>query len=216
MNVLVFGATGSAGGSVLQSCLTAADVSSVGVISRRPVALADPKIRSAVHSDFVDFSNVAAAFAGLDAIFYCVGVSVRQVPDEQMYRTITRDFALAAARTMQAQSPAAVFHFISGTGTRPDSRFMWARVKAETERDLIDLVQAVCWRPAFIDGDSSRNAPGLYQAARPLFRLLRPFRSLYVSGDDIGRAMLQATRERWHGRIVENPEIRAIAARAGQ
>jgi hypothetical protein len=93
---------------------------------------------------------------------------------------------------------------------------MWARLKAETERDLIDLVEAVCWRPAFIDGESSQRGPGLYQAAGPLFRLLRPFRSLSVTGDEIGRAMLQATREGLRSRIVENPEIRAMAARTGR
>jgi uncharacterized protein YbjT (DUF2867 family) len=214
MNVLVFGATGSAGGSVLRSCLSTADVKSVGVISRRPLALADPKISRIVHHDFLDFADAAATFSNIDAVFYCLGVSVAQVPDEQMYRTITHDFALAAARMMQVQSPAAAFHFISGRGTRADSRFMWARVKAAAERDLMDLVQAVCWRPAFIDGENSQNAPGLYQAVRPLFRLLRPFRTLYVAGDDLGRAMLQATRERLRATIVENPEIRAIAARA--
>jgi uncharacterized protein YbjT (DUF2867 family) len=216
MTTLVFGATGSAGGSVLRSCLAADDVSSVTVVSRRPLDLSHPKIRSIVHQDFLNFAAVAAAFAGVDACFYCLGVSVTQVPDEQMYRTITHDFALAAARTLHEQSPAAAFHFISGSGTRLDSRFMWARVKAETERDLIDLVQALCLRPAFIDGEHSRNAPKLLQTIRPLFRLLRPFRSLYVTGDAIGRAMLQATREQLRGRIIENAEIRAIAARAGR
>jgi uncharacterized protein YbjT (DUF2867 family) len=212
----MFGATGSAGGSVLRSCLAAADVSAVSVISRRPLDPSHPKIRSVVHHDFLDFAEVAATFAGVDACFYCLGVSVTQVPDEPMYRTITHDFAVAAARMVLAKSPDAAFHFISGAGTRLDSRFMWARVKAEAECDLIDLAQAVCWRPAFIDGASSQYAPRPYQAVRPLFRLLRPFRSLYVAGDDIGRAMLQATRERWRGRIVENPEIRAIAARSGR
>jgi uncharacterized protein YbjT (DUF2867 family) len=166
-----------------------------------------------VHKDFLDFSEVARSFSGVDGCFYCLGVSVRQVPDEQMYRTVTRDFALAAARMMHEQSPGAAFHFISGAGTRLDSRFMWARVKAEAERDLIDLVQAVCWRPAFIDGESSRHARGFYRGLRPFFRVLRPFRSLYVAGDDIGYSMLQATRERLRGRIVENREIRAMAAR---
>jgi uncharacterized protein YbjT (DUF2867 family) len=214
MNVLVFGATGSAGGSVLQSCLAAADVSSVAVISRRPLDLSDRKISRIVHQDFLDFSNVAPAFSGVDACLYCLGVSVRQVPEEQMYRRITHDFALAAARVVLEQSPAAAFHFISGAGTRLDSRFMWARVKGEAERDLIDLVQAVCWRPAFIDGERPpQSVPGLYETIRPLFRLMRPFKSLYVAGDDIGRAMLQATRDGMRGRIIENPEIRAIAAR---
>ena len=73
MTVLVFGATGSAGGSVLRSCLSAADVSGVSVISRRPLDLSHPKIRSVVHKDFLDFTDVAAAFAGVDACFYCLG-----------------------------------------------------------------------------------------------------------------------------------------------
>jgi hypothetical protein len=47
-----------------------------------------------------------------------------------------------------------------------------------------------------------------------LFRLLRPFRSLYVSGEDLGRAMLQATDERMRKRVLENPDIRDIADRA--
>ncbi|HLL46462.1 MAG TPA: hypothetical protein VK399_07125 [Longimicrobiaceae bacterium] len=44
--------------------------------------------------------------------------------------------------------------------------------------------------------------------------MLAPFRSLYVSGGDIGRAMIQATVENQRGRIIENPEIRALASRA--
>jgi hypothetical protein len=43
--------------------------------------------------------------------------------------------------------------------------------------------------------------------------LFRPFRSLYVSGDDIGRAMLQAHADGLVGRIVENREIRDLADR---
>lgn len=213
MVVLLFGSTGSAGGSVLRTCLASDRVSEVRVISRRPVEIAHEKLRVWVHRDFQDFDAIGEAFHGVDACFYCLGVSVTQVPDEATYRTITHDFALAAARALQAKSPDAVFHFISGQGTRADSRFMWARVKAETEAELIDLVDAVCWRPAFIDGENSRNAPRLYQALRPLARLLSPFKSVYVKGDDIGRAMLQATVEQLPGRVVENAEIRAIAGR---
>ena len=91
---------------------------------------------------------------------------------------------------------------------------MWARVKAETERELMDLVEAVCWRPAAIDGTPSDNAPRAYKVLRPLFRLLKPFRSLYISGEDLGRAMLRATAEGMRGRILENAEIREIAERA--
>jgi uncharacterized protein YbjT (DUF2867 family) len=210
MNILIFGATGSAGGSVLRVCLDAPDVDEVRVITRRPLQLEHDKLRVFVHKDFLDYGAVTAAFAGVDACLFCLGISVTQVSGEDEYRRITHDFALAAANALKAGSPAAVFHYLSGQGASLDSRMMWARVKAEAERDLIALVNASCWRPGFIDGETSQSAPRIYQAARPLFRLLRVFRSLYVTGEDIGRAMLVAAREGWRGRIVENTEIRAL------
>jgi uncharacterized protein YbjT (DUF2867 family) len=215
MRVIVFGGTGAAGGSVLNVCLAAPAVEEVRAVTRRALSRSDPKLRAVVHADFLDYAAVAEAFAGLDACLFCLGVSVSQVSEESAYRRITHDFAVAAAHSMKERSPKAAFHFISGQSTRLDSRFMWARVKAETERDLISEVGAVCWRPAFIDGETSTSSPRLYQWLRPLGRVLAPFQSLYVSGEDIGRAMLQATDEGLRSRIIENAEIRAIARRAG-
>ena len=47
----------------------------------------------------------------------------------------------------------------------------------------------------------------------PALRVLKPFRSLYVAGDDLGRAMLQATKENLRRRAIGNAEIRALAKR---
>jgi uncharacterized protein YbjT (DUF2867 family) len=215
MKVLLFGATGAAGGSVLNVCLRAPAVEQVRVVARRDPSKRNAKLRVVIHQDFLDYTGIVDVFGSIDVCLFCLGVSVTQVPEEPAYRRITHDFALAAARMTMQQSPSAIFHFISGNGAALDSRFMWARVKAETERDLMAELDAVCWRPAFIDGETSTSSPRLYQWLRPLGRVLAPFQGLYVAGEDIGRAMLQSTAEGVRRRVIENPEIRAIARRAG-
>jgi len=210
VRVLIFGATGSAGGSILRACLASSIVDEVRTITRRPLPLDHPKLHSFVHSDFLDFTPVAAAFDNLDALLFCLGVSATKVSSDE-YRVITHDYTMAAAKLLKARSPQSAFHFISGQGTRPGSKIMWSRVKGETENDLMDLVGAVCWRPAAIDGEPV----GTYRMFQPFYRLLRPFRNLYINGQDFGRAMLQATTEKMRRRVIENREIREIAERAG-
>ncbi len=213
MKILLFGATGSAGSSVLDACFAASIVDEVRAITRRPLMHTNSKLRTYVHKDFLDYSTVQEAFRYIDACLFCLGVSVTQVSSEE-YRKITYSYTLAAAQMFKTLCTGAAFHYISGQGTRPDSRFLWARVKAQTEHDLIALVEADCWRPAFIDAKPSSNQPKLYALLHPFGRLLKPFPGLYVHGHDLGRAMLQATVENLRGRVIENAEILRIAARA--
>jgi uncharacterized protein YbjT (DUF2867 family) len=199
---------------VLRLCLASASVNEVRTVVRRPVGITDPKLHEVIHSDYLDFTAIEDAFAGVDACFYCLGISVMQVSGEAEYRRITHDMTLAAARALKARSRDAVFHFISGRGASLSSRQMWARVKAETERDLMAINEAVCWRPAAIDGVPSAREPFLFKVARPILRIIfGPFRGLYVKGEDIARAMLEATTQDFRSRIVENAELRDLADR---
>src|ERR1043166_6558179 len=125
MIVLLFGATGTAGGSVLRACLASPAVAEVQAITRRPLALSDEKLRVSVHDNFLEYGAVAEAFTGVDACFFCLGISVSQVSGEAEYRKITHDFALAAAEALKLHSPAAVFHYLSGQSASLHSRMMW-------------------------------------------------------------------------------------------
>ena len=210
MNVLIFGASGAAGGSVLRACFSSPSVKEVRAITRRPLRFSSKKLRLFLHNDYLDYEPVEDAFMNVDACLFCLGISATQVSGEE-YRRITHDFTLAAASKLSLHSPIAAFHYISGKGTDINSHFMWARVKAETENDLMTLTNAVCWRPAFIDGELSNSSPKLYRILRPALRLLKPFHSLYVNGQDLGQAMLKATSENIRGRVIENAEIRNLA-----
>ena len=213
MKILLFGSAGSAGSAVLDACLSASLVDEVRAITRRPLMNTNSKLRTFVHKDFLNYATVEEAFRNIDACLFCLGVSVTQVSKED-YRTITYSYTLAAAQMLKRHSPTAAFHYISGQGTKPNSRMFWPQVKAQVELDLIKLVAADCWRPAFIDAKPSSTLPKLYAVLHPIGRLLKPFPSLYIHGHDLGRAMLQATVENLRSRIFENAEIRQIAARA--
>ena len=212
MKILLFGATGSAGGAVLEACLNASIVDEVRAITRRPLIDTSPKLRTYLHNDFLNFATAEEAFRSIDACLFCLGVSSTQVSQEE-YRTISYSYPLAAANMVKAKSPGAVFHYISGRGTHAGSWMSWARVKAQAEHDLIELADADCWRPALIDAKPSPTLPRLYAAFYPIGRLFKPFPNLYLHGHDLGRAMLQATVENLRGHIIENAEIRRIAAR---
>ena len=213
MKILLFGATGSVGNAALEACLAVSVVDEVCAITRRPMISTGSKLRTYVHKDFLNYATVEEAFRNVDACLYCLGISATQVSKED-YRTITYSYAVAAANMLKRYSPNAAFHYISGKGTNASSRMLWARVKAQTERDLMELVDADCWRPALIDAPPSASLPKLYALVYPVGRLLKPFPSLYVHGHDLTRAMLQATREGLRRRIFENPEIRQLAERA--
>jgi uncharacterized protein YbjT (DUF2867 family) len=213
MRILLFGATGAAGGAVLTACLRASIVDEVRAITRRPLATTDAKLRNIVHPDFLDYSTVGEAFGSVDACLFCLGVSITRVSKEE-YRRITHDYTVAAARMLLERSRQAFFHYISGRGTNLNSRMFWAQVKGQTEIELMEIAGADCWRPAFIDTPPAERLPRLVAMLYPALRMLKPFSTMYVDGQDLGRAMLQSTVEGMRKKIIENPEIREIAKRA--
>jgi hypothetical protein len=182
-----------AGSGVLRACLAAPAVSEVRAIVRRSTGVRNPKLREILHQDYLDYSKIADAFTSVDACFFCLGISVTQVPDEPAY-----------------------FHYLSGGSAGLNSWWMWARVKAEAERDLVAEADATCWRPAMIDGTPAAPMPKLAEMMRPLLRVVfSRFRGMYIVSDDIGRAMLRATEQGLRRRIIENREIRDLADGVG-
>ncbi len=213
MKILLFGASGLAGGGLLRVALAAPDVAEVRALTRRPLP-EHPKQRSIRHDDYLDYAAVADALDGVDAAFYCLGISTTQAESEAHYRRVTLEFAVAAAAKLAERSPRAGFHYLSGDGADLGSRQRWARVKAEAERELQSKHAAVCYRPAAIGGPASPSGPWVYHLVRPFFPLMRPFRDWYVDCEDLGRAILEAARGETRGATYTNREIRALADRA--
>lgn len=214
MKIIIFGATGMVGQGALRESLLAADVEEVLAVGRRPTGVRHPKLREATLADAADLAPVADRLRGYDACFYCLGVSSVGL-DEAAYTRISYDYPVAAAHQLAALNPAMTFIYVSGAGTKPDSRQMWARVKARTELEVIKTFpNGYGFRPGFIQpthGATSKT--GLYRVGyaltAPLTPLLNRIAPRFVTSTDrLGRAMLRAARTGFATRIVENADLR--------
>ena len=216
MKVAIFGATGMVGQGVLRECLLAPDVETVMTVGRTPTGQGDAKLRELVHRDFGDFSAIAGELAGVDACFFCLGVSAVGLSEAE-YRRITFDFTLAAARGLASGPADATFIYVSGAGTG-SGRMMWSRVKSETEQAVLALpLRAYMFRPGFIRPlhgitPRSRVYRVAYRVMAPLGGVFeRRFPNLSTTTEKVGRAMLNAARHGAPKQILETPDINALA-----
>ncbi len=153
MRVLIVGASGMVGQGVLRECLAAPDVSEVIALGRSKIEPAPPKLRQLVQDDLFDLTRVEPELQGIDACFFCLGVSSSGL-SEAAYRHITYDLTLAIATVLARLNPAMTFSYVSGAGTDSTERgrSMWARVKGQTENALnaLPFAGVYLFRPAVI------------------------------------------------------------------
>jgi len=220
MKILIFGASGMVGRGVLRECLIAADVANVTVIGRAPLAQTHPKLRQIVHSDLFDLGAVEAQLQGMDACFFCLGVSSGGMT-EAAYTRLTYDLTLSAAATLVRLNPDCVFTYVSGAGTdtTAQGRTMWARVKGRTENDLQKLPfrDVYLFRPGVIQplhGIVSKTPSYrvLYAVLKPLLPLARAlFPEAVLTTEDMGRAMLAVARRGAGRAVLEARDIAKLA-----
>ncbi len=201
MKVLLFGATGMIGQGVLRECLLDPRIDEVRSIVRTSSGTTHPKLTEIVHGDFFDYAAIEDQLTGLDACYFCLGVTSAGLTEEAYHR-VTVDLTLAAATVLCRLNPAMTFGYISGAGadSSEQGRIMWARVKGQVENALLRLpFRAVyLFRPGAIrplHGITSRTR--LY---RTLYLLLGPFLPLLkavspdslTSTEQLGKAMIHA------------------------
>jgi uncharacterized protein YbjT (DUF2867 family) len=220
MNVVLFGASGMVGQGVLRECLLDGDVGGVLAVGRSPVGWSHDKLREIVRANVADLGPVEDAFRGLDACFFCLGVSSAGMKEAD-YRRVTFDLTLEVARTLARLNPGMTFIYVSGAGTDSTGRgrIMWARVKGETENALLRLPfkAAYMFRPGVIQPlhgitSKTRLYRVLYGAAGPLITLARILNPRWVTTTErVGRAMIRVGMKGAPKALLENRDIKELA-----
>jgi nucleoside-diphosphate-sugar epimerase len=99
MKLIITGATGMVGSEVLRQAISDNDIESITIIVRRATDITHPKLKTILHQNFLDYSNLTDVFKNNDAVIWCLGISQNQVNKEE-YIKITYDYTVAFARDM--------------------------------------------------------------------------------------------------------------------
>jgi uncharacterized protein YbjT (DUF2867 family) len=216
MKVLILGASGMIGQGVLRECLRDAQVSAVLSLGRSPCGTVDAKLSEYLQPDLADLSRVQPVLVGLDACFFCLGVSSVRMPPAE-YERITYGLTISVAQALLGANPQLTFVYVSGQGTdsSEQGRSRWARVKGRTENQLraMPFKAIYLFRPGAVQplhGSSSKTRlyRWLYLLLGPLLGLARRlFPHAIATTEQLGRAMILVARQGHPTPVLEAAEI---------
>jgi hypothetical protein len=196
--IAIFGASGTAGDGILKAALESPDIQRIFVITRRATprierGVATGKVRMILHKDFLDYSSIEAQVAGVDAVYWALGISSIGV-EEKAYGTIHVDYpaSFVAKWLSVSDKPTISFHYISSSDIS-DSTAMWARQKVRAEKTLFGLAQGtklrvIAYRPDYI-GPTDEEA---HVGQTVLYGFFAPIGAA-VKAEQIGKAMIEVT-----------------------
>ena len=97
---------------------------------------------------------------------------------------------------------------------------MWAQVKARTEAELLALfpsaymIRLSALQPMHGEVSKTRWTRIGYKVLRPLLPLMHAIApGAVITTDELGRAMIRAAKQGAPKRVLENRDLRALAAR---
>jgi uncharacterized protein YbjT (DUF2867 family) len=218
MKALLFGGSGMIGQGVLRELLQRAEVTKVISVGRTPLEQKHEKLEELLRNDLYDWSGTEAAFTGIDAVFFCLGVSSGGMSEAE-YTKVSYELPMSIAKALIKTSPQATWCFISGAGTDSSERgrTMWARVKGKTENDLqkVGFKAVYCFRPGYIqpmDGIVSKTPSYrlMYKFTGPLYPLFKGATSVVTSTRQLGFAMVEVAVKGYPKPILESRDINAV------
>jgi hypothetical protein len=219
LRVILFGASGMVGGSILPTVLADPEVEAVLAVGRSSCGASHPKLKELLLPDLKDFSAVQEQLRGYNACLYTLGATVAGKTEAQ-YAAINYDLPVAAGKALSALNPGMGFAYVSGmhTDSTEQGKVLWARVKGKTENALlampfgpVAMIRLAALKPA----KGIRSKTLLYRVFYSLMGFLLPVIELFapdvvISAPQLARAMLKAVRGQAGKKILEPADLKAL------
>ncbi|WP_367103514.1 NAD-dependent epimerase/dehydratase family protein [uncultured Psychrobacter sp.] len=170
---IIIGATGLVGQYLAKQLSELYDT--LIVIARRPPRYINASMR---FYQLNDFDNLAEVFTSVGVnhttdAFSCLGTTKKQAGSDEAFRKVDHDYNVSFAKLCRDKG-VENFFLLSSMNADLDSRFLYNRVKAETEQSIKELgfSQLVIFRPSLLLG-RHKGRP-LESISQKAFQLISP------------------------------------------
>ena len=206
--LMLVGATGLVGASVLSQALADRRVARVVAPTRRALA---PHAK--LENPVLDFEQLPrdAAWWAADAVVCALGTTIRQAGSQAAFRRVDYELPLEVAHLARAKG-ARAFVLTSSVGADSRSRSFYLRAKGEVENAIgrCGFPSYTIVRPSMLGGERVRSRP-LERMGMTTMRTLAPLlpaRWRVVSAEAVATALLEcAIRARSGTTVVESDQI---------
>jgi uncharacterized protein YbjT (DUF2867 family) len=198
--VVVAGATGLVGRSLIELMLAERSVGAVHALVRGPST--ELAALNGVHPIVVDYSTGVPPLPPVDDAFCCLGTTIKTAGSQAAFRAVDFDAVLAFARAARAAG-ATRFGVVSALGANPKSGVFYNRVKGEMEAAIVQLGfdSVIIVRPSLLLGDRGALGQPTRTGEQLAAALTRPLGALMpksvrpIEARTVARALLRAVQQ---------------------
>ncbi len=191
-SLLLVGATGLVGQSVLAQALADPRIGKLIAPTRRPLA-PHPKLVNPLVA--FDALPADAPWWSVDGVICTLGTTIKKAGSQAAFRRVDHDYPLAVA-TLARRHGATSSALVSSVGADAASRTFYLRTKGEIENALraLGFPSLTILRPSFIGGDRAERRPSEALVLRLFATLsfLLPRRYRIVPAERIAQKLLAA------------------------
>ncbi|MFD1774044.1 oxidoreductase [Paenibacillus rhizophilus] len=191
---MVLGATGLVGKAAVEQLLRE-NWKEVRVLVRRPLALRHDRLKQTV-TDWERLERYGDLFEGTDAVFCCLGTTIKKAGSQKNFERVDLEYPLKAAELAQ-KAGVGQFLAVSSMGANPHSRNFYSRTKGRMEEGLSrsGFPGLHLFRPSLLLGEREESRPLERSAAWLMTKLDfvmvgRAAKYRAIKGETVSRAMV--------------------------
>ena len=200
MIATLIGGTGLTGSFLLRQLLADSTITTVISISRRPLELANAKLKDVQVSDLAELPVIESRIRG-DLYFCCLGTTIKTAGSKENFEKVDHDAIVAFAKIAKAHDAKALA-LVSAMGANATSMFFYNQVKGRTENEVraLALRSLIIFRPALLVGPRKEFRLAEVIAAKtlvPLSRFLptRTQKTIITEAETLAARMLAEAKQ---------------------